>query len=136
MTWWHVCLLCPHRRRLLWLDIHRGCLNIRLLYWCLDDRLLERCLDIRLLKWCLHIWLLGGDGHRLLARSRNWLPCLKRHWRLLGRLACWLLSHHHWLLRGHEALHGRSCLSPLEGRHLRQPLQLLLRCPRLLLRCQ
>ena len=60
MTWWHVCLLCPHRRRLLWLDIHRGCLN---------DRLLRRCLDDRLLKWCLHIRLLGGYGHRLLARS-------------------------------------------------------------------
>ena len=86
---------------------------------CLDVRLLEWCLNNRLLKWCLHIRLLGGDGHRLLARSLDWLPCLKRHWRLLGRLACWLLSHHHWLLRGHKALHGKSCLSPLERRHLR-----------------
>ena len=113
MPWWHVCLLCPHRRRLLLLDIHRGCLNDRLLNWRLYDRRLERCLNIRLLlKGCLHIRLLGGNGHRLLARSRYWLPCLKRHWRLLGRLAYWLLSHHHWLLRGHKALHGRSCLSP------------------------
>ena len=98
-----------------------------MLYWCLDDRLLERCLKIR---------LLGYYSHRLLLRSLHWLPCLKRHWRLLGRLAYWLLSHHHWLLRGHKALHRRSCLSPLERKHFCQSLQLLLRCPRLLLRCQ
>ena len=88
MPWWHVCLLCPQRRRLCWLDKHRGCLNNRLLCGCLDDRLLEWCLNIRLLEWCLHIRLLGGNGHRLLARSLDWLPYLKRHRRLLGRLAC------------------------------------------------
>ena len=46
LPWWHVCLLCPHRRRLWWCDVHRGCLNNRLLCWCLDDRLLKRCLNI------------------------------------------------------------------------------------------
>ena len=60
MTWWHVCLLCPHRRWLRGLDIHWGCLYSRLLNRCLDNGLLERCLNIR---------LLGGDGHLLLARS-------------------------------------------------------------------
>ena len=119
MTWWHVCLLCPNRRRLWWLDVRRGCLNYRLLNRRLHDRRLERCLNLRLRrKWCLYIGLLGGDGHRLLAKSWNWWPCLERHWRLRGLLACWLLSHHHRLLRGHKALCMRSRLSSLERRHL------------------
>ena len=105
MPWWHVCLLCPHRRRLCRRGVRWGCLNDRLLYWCLNDGLLKRCLNIRLLEWCLNIRLLGCYNHRLRLKSLHWLPCLKRHWRLLGRLACWLRSHHYWLLQGHKALH-------------------------------
>ena len=117
MSWWHVCLLCPHRRRPCRRDVHRGCLTNRLLYWCLADGLLKRCLKIRLLERSLNIRLLGYYSHRLLLSSLHWLPCLKRHWRLLDRLACRLLPHHHWLLRGHKALYLRSRLSPLERRH-------------------
>ena len=89
-------------------------MNNRLLYWCLNARLLKRCLKVRLLEWCLNvrllirclkIRLLGCYSHRLRLKSLHWLSCLKRHWRLLGQLAYWLLSHHYWLLRGHKALH-------------------------------